>query len=124
MAGTQDRGVLNARLRANNPNVRKQRRNNQKPRKNLPTSQPAQMPKVQEPVTGRLKQMPDESLDARVERMRQPSTAGPVEPTQVEPDKFAGMPTIFDFDPKTRAMLIASVIREMQNNPELMNEDW
>ena len=83
MAGTQDRGVLNARLRANNPNVRKQRRNNQKPRKNLPTSQPAQMPKVQEPVTGRLQQMPDESLDARVERMRQPSTAGSVEPTQL-----------------------------------------
>ena len=127
MVGSQDRGVLNARLRRNNPNVRQQRRANKKPRKQLPTAQPPQGPKVTQPVDGRQNLTLNESLDARVERMRQPSTGGPAFVPQTEeaqPNPYASLPTIFDFDPKTRAMFIASVIREMENNPELMNEDW
>ena len=119
--GSQDRGVLNARLLRNNPNTRQQRRNNKKPRKQVPTTQQAQPPQQ---IIPEVKGMtPDVKLDERVERMRQPSTPiappTPVEATPVfqPPD----MPTIMDYDPKTRAMILAATYKLWLENPSILD---
>lgn len=122
--GSQDRGVLNARLNRNNPNIRQARRNNKKPRKQAPTTQQAQPP--QQVIPQSRPKTPNVKLDERVERMRQPSPSpAPAPPTPVEattpffqpPD----MPTIMDYDPKTRAMIMAATYKLWLENPSILD---
>ena len=119
--GSQDRGVLNARLNRNKPILRRQRRDNKKPRKQAPTQQMAQPP--QQVIPQASAKVPNSKLDERVERMRQPTAPlalpTPIQATPVfEPPD---MPTIMDYDPKTRAMMLAATYKLWLENPSILD---
>ena len=121
-----DSNTLRARFQRNNANTRQTRRNNRKPRKQAPLVQPQQQAKMPTPVTGAQALTPDVSLDEQVERMRQSTSAPTSTPTEATPEAnpFAGVPTMSEVDPKTRAMMMAAILKEIINNPELQKENW
>lgn len=122
MAGTLDSGTVDARVRRNNPNVRQQRRNNKKPRKQAPQVQPqgSAIPQTLAPRGAPL--TPDANLDAQVDRMRQPS-APPKALTPNQPHELAGqgLPHFLDLDQKTRAMMLASFYKAWLLHPEILD---
>ena len=123
MAGTMDSGTVAARVRRNNPNVRNQRRDNKKPRKAPPTAQQPQQANIADPVTSDIQPTRDAALDAQVDRMRQPS-APPIPAGLMAPavdEAGIQMPNILDFDPKTRAMIMGSILKELLHHPELLD---
>ena len=113
--GSLDTNVTQARLRARNPSVRAERRNNKKPRKQLPTQKPATQgaPSVPSVPEGSSLE-PNISLDNLVEQMRQPS-AGLTAPL-AEEESYAEMQNMPDFnlfDHKTKAQIRGFIIRGM-----------
>ena len=120
---TMDSNTLRARLRGNNPNVRQQRRANKKPRKAAPTVQPQNNMQIGDPIVEYQQPTRNQSLDMQVDRMRQPSPA-PTGLTQeaVEPSITSEFPDLMQMDPKTRAMIMGSILKEFMAHPELLDE--